>query len=262
MKRCPSCGATSIFGINLMKCFWCGKVVCANCMPHWQGNLVFKAVIEGKQREDAIYEAVGFCSKNCSAQFWEKVLSFSAENFVETDTANFHENWIRYWNSSILSALPQNQGDPLVEKVRQAVRIHTTRFVGFPWVDSSNMIIPQAKKSADKARLALAQNLIRCGRDLDAANIFEKLKLYDKARELREKDKRIIIKKTDISVNLNTLLQQFKESGLVAIYRCPHCGGKLKVGKDSSLESLRVCEHCGSEVETMDLADLLEKALE
>ena len=49
---------------------------------------------------------------------------------------------------------------------------------------------------------------------------------------------------------------------MVAVYRCPHCGGKLKLGKDSSVESLRICEHYGSEVETMDLVDLLEKALE
>jgi DNA-directed RNA polymerase subunit RPC12/RpoP len=230
-------------------------------MPNWQNVFVFKAVIEGKQRIDAIYEAVGFCSKDCYNQFWDKVLSFPAADFVETDTKNFNRNWIKYWHESILAALREAKGES-AERVRQAVRIHTERFVAFPWVNSSNVFIPQAKKSQNDAKLALAQNLIACGRDLDAAFIFEELKLYDKARELREKDKRITIKRTDISVNLNALLQQFRESGLVAIYRCPHCGGKLKVGKDTSIESLRLCEHCGSEVETVDLVDLLEKALE
>lgn len=229
-------------------------------MPNWQSILVFKSVIEGKQRIDAIYEAVGFCSNNCVNQFWEKVLSFLAGDFVETDVINFNRNWIRYWNESILAALTEAKGE--AEKVKQAVRIHTERFVAFPWRDSSNVPISQAKKSQYNAKLSLTKNLIACGRVLDAASVFEELKLYDKARELREKDKRIVVKRTDISVNLNALLQQFRDSGLVAVYRCPHCGGKLKVGKETSIESLHTCEYCGSEVETMDLVDFLEKALE
>lgn len=261
VKKCPSCGTNSFFGIMAKKCFWCGKIVCGNCMPKWQDILVFKVVIESKQRKDAIYRAVGFCSNDCSHQFWEKVLSFPAEDFVETDIANFNRNWIRYWNESILSALNEAK-DKSVERVKQAARIHTERFAAYPWLDSANVLLPQAKKSQYNARIALAQNLIACGRALDAANIYEKLKLYDKARKLREKDKRIIIKKTDISVNLNALLKQFRDSGMVAIYRCPHCGGKLKVGKETTIQSLRICEHCGSEVEIMDLVDLLEKALE
>jgi uncharacterized protein with PIN domain len=91
--------------------------------------------------------------------------------------------------------------------------------------------------------------------------VFEELKLYDRARELREKDRHIVIKKTDVSVNLNTLLQQVRDSGLVAVYRCPHCGGNLKIDKGTNLESLRKCIHCGSEIETMDLTDFLRTIL-
>jgi DNA-directed RNA polymerase subunit RPC12/RpoP len=47
----------------------------------------------------------------------------------------------------------------------------------------------------------------------------------------------------------------------VAVYRCPHCGGKLKIDKDARMDKLRVCEYCGSEIETMDLADFLRTAL-
>ena len=85
--------------------------------------------------------------------------------------------------------------------------------------------------------------------------------MYEKARELREREKQIIVRRTDISVDLNALLQQVKDGGIVAIYRCPHCGGKLKVSKDTSVESLKVCEHCGSEIEAMELADFLKTAL-
>ncbi|MGD0645317.1 MAG: hypothetical protein ABSA75_10470 [Candidatus Bathyarchaeia archaeon] len=96
---------------------------------------------------------------------------------------------------------------------------------------------------------------------MDSAKTFKSLRLYDKARELREKDRHIIIKKTDVSVNLNALLQQIKDSGLVAIYGCPHCGAKLKIGKATSLDSLRKREQCGYEIETMDLADFLKTIL-
>ena|ERR1035437_8202831 len=78
----------------------------------------------------------------------------------------------------------------------------------------------------------------------------KKLKMYDKARLLRVKDKQVIVKQTDISVNLNELLKQVKQGGIVAIYRCPHYNGTLKVNDKKSLESLKNCEHCGSEIDS------------
>lgn len=73
--------------------------------------------------------------------------------------------------------------------------------------------------------------------------------------------KEISIKKTEVSIDLNSLLRQLKDGGVVAVYRCPHCGGKLKIDRNASMDKLRVCEHCGSEIETMDLADFLKTAL-
>ncbi len=98
--------------------------------------------------------------------------------------------------------------------------------------------------------------------NVDAATIYEeKLKMYDKARLLRQNEKQTIVKHTDVSVNLNELLKQVKDGGVVAIYRCPHCNGTLKVNDKTSLKSLKICEHCGSEIETVDLADFLKTAL-
>jgi lysine biosynthesis protein LysW len=112
------------------------------------------------------------------------------------------------------------------------------------------------------ALLQLAANVEAAGRPLDAAKIYEKnLKMYDKARELREKDKQVVVRRTDILVNLNELLRQVKDGGIVAVYRCPHCGGKLKIDKNVTMDKLRVCEHCGSEIEIMNLADFLRTVL-
>jgi uncharacterized protein with PIN domain len=85
--------------------------------------------------------------------------------------------------------------------------------------------------------------------------------MYDKARELRDTDRHIIVKNTSVSVNLNSLLQQIKDGGIVAVFRCPFCGGKLKVNKESTVDNLKRCEHCGSEITSMDLADFLKTAL-
>jgi len=109
--------------------------------------------------------------------------------------------------------------------------------------------------------LKQAENLERAGRRQEAARIYERFGMYDEARKLRDREREVIVRKTDISVNLNALLQQVKDGGIVVVYRCPNCGGKLKVSKGTSVESLKVCEHCGSEIEALDLADFLKTAL-
>jgi DNA-directed RNA polymerase subunit RPC12/RpoP len=207
------------------------------------------------------YETVGFCSDSCFHAFWQKVLAYPPEYIMGTYVENFNRNWARYWNDSIINALSANPDSVLVDKARRAVQLHTDRYVAFPWWDSLNNPLWMAQSSANNAKLALAQNLEKCGRNADSAKVFEELRMYDKARELREKERHIIIKKTDVSVNINALLQQIKDNGLVAIYRCPHCGGKLKIDKNVSMDKLTVCEHCGSEIEAMDLADFLRTAL-
>ena len=145
--------------------------------------------------------------------------------------------------------------------VNNAIQIHTKRIAAFKWWDSADNHTWPYKTFKAKARTALAQNLEKCGRTADAAKVFEELRMYDKARELREKDRHIVVKKTDISINLNSLLQQVKEGGIVAVFRCPHCGGKLRIESKTTLNSLKTCERCVSEIESMDLADFLKTAL-
>lgn len=110
-------------------------------------------------------------------------------------------------------------------------------------------------------RLTVAKHLITAGRFEDAAKLYEQLGMYAEAGKVRAKGSEIKIKKTEVSVDLNSLLREVKEGGIIVVYRCPHCGGKLQVGKDTSVESLKHCEHCGSEIEAMDLADFIKTAL-
>jgi DNA-directed RNA polymerase subunit RPC12/RpoP len=116
-------------------------------------------------------------------------------------------------------------------------------------------------KGEHSAIMALASALELAGRYQDAAKIYESFKMYEKAGKAREREKRIVVKTSNVSVDLNRLLEQLKDTGIVAVYRCPHCGGKLKISKDTTLESLKLCEHCGTEIETVELADFFKTVL-
>lgn len=264
MARCPSCGASSLFGFYTKQCANCGKIVCDQCVPQWFGPVRFKTYAENTSTQPARYETTGFCSVKCFGQFWDKILDYQAEPQIGTDMRSFGDNVIVLWNKAIVNAFAKgnpNAARSLVPKADYAVQIHSDRFPAFPWWDSSGKLLWMFERFRAKAKTSLAQNLEKCGRIDDAAKVYEDLRMYDKARELRERDRQILVRKTDVSVNLNALLQQVKDGGIVAIFRCPRCGGKLKIGDKTTLNSLKVCEHCGSEIESMDLADFLKAAL-
>jgi len=264
MGRCPTCGASSFFGVYTKQCANCGKVVCNKCVPEWQGTLAFKQTSERPPSASAYYETVGFCSTNCFSEFWQRVFDYPVIYDVGTDIDNFYKNLITLWNKAIIHSTEKCNpliARYLVPKVKLAERLHSNKFNVFPCWDKSGKALWMFEKFRTKARTALAQNLEKCGRTQDSAKIYEDLRMYDKARELRERDRHIMVKKTDVSINLNALLQQVKDGGLVAIFRCPHCGGKLKVIDKTTPNSLKNCEHCGSEIESIDLADFLKTVL-
>lgn len=257
MVKCSSCGASSLFGLNLTQCALCGKTVCNQCVPRLIAPFSIKVAHE--QDSNRNYQLLSFCSPSCCNQFWQRVGDYQLDYDIGTDIENFEHNLIASWNKAICNTFaPSSAARAMGGK---AIQIHTRKFPAFPWWDSSGKKLLSYSIFKAKARTALAQNLEKCGRTSDAAKIFEELRIYDKARELRERDRHIFIKKTDVSVNLNSLLQQVKEGGIVAVFRCPHCGGKLKIESKTTLNSLKACEHCGSEIESMDLADFLKTVL-
>ena len=117
------------------------------------------------------------------------------------------------------------------------------------------------KRIVRTEQLTIAQTLEKVRRFEEAAKIYEEYKMFEEAGKARAEDKHITVKRTEVSVDLNSLLKQIGDGGIVVVYRCPHCGGKLKVGKGTNFESLKTCEHCGSEIKAMELADFLKTAL-
>jgi hypothetical protein len=258
MGKCPNCGASYLLSNPFEKCNWCGKFTCLKCLPIWPDSFPVKTTLE-TGTSGAKYERIPFCSKSCADSFWQTILKYPLTD-IGTDIEGFEKNLRKLFYSAILSALKSdaNIRAEAIDKVNRAIEKDTENFPFIPLSDCPKVATEFAKLGYN----ALALNLEKCGRTLDAARIYEeKLKLYDKARLLRQNDKQVIVKHTDVSINLNELLRQVKEGGIVAIYRCPHCNGTLKVNDKTSLKSLKTCEHCGSEIETVDLADFLKTAI-
>ena len=267
MGKCPNCGASYLLNTPSDKCDWCGKIVCVKCLPQWSDSLQVKNVIENGL-DAAKYKHVHFCSKSCSDFFWNFVAKYPLDE-IGTGISNFGTNLRKLLYAAILTALnlDVNHRADAINKVERAIEIETENnaaiLVGL--LDDGSLQSDARVEIAEfvkRGYSTLALNLEKCGRPQDAAEIYEKkLKMYDKARLLRISDKQVIVKQTDVSINLNELLKQVKDGGIVAIYRCPHCNGTLKVNDKTSLKSLKTCEHCGSEIETLDLADFLRTAL-
>ena len=251
MGKCPNCGASYLFSTPSEKCNWCGKVTCEKCLPVWPDSFSIKST-----NGEAKYEPIPFCSMSCGDSFWQTVMNYPLEN-IGTDIQGFDKNFRKLFYYAILNALnlePKLRAEAM-DKVNQAIDKDTEDFIAIPMPSHRPNV---ATEFTERGYSVLASNLEKCGRPLDAAEMYEKkLKMYDKARLLRQNEKHVIVKTTDVSINLNELLKQVKDGGIVAIYRCPHCNGALKVNDKTTLKSLKICEHCGSEIETVDLADFL-----
>ena len=269
MGRCPSCGKNYFLSNDFAECSWCGKKICNNCVPEWKGFFDIKFKME-KYNGSAEYVTLGFCCDSCSQSFWSSVMKYPLEE-VGTDIKGFGKNIRKLFYAAVLNVLKDKPElrQVSINSVNWAIEIETESNVAILMgINDEGNVIPDSgvcgtliQDFVKQGHSTLAQNLEECGRPLDAANIYESLRMYDKAKQLREKEKQVTVKHTAISVNLNDLLKQVQDGGIVAVYRCPHCRGTLKINKQTKLETLKTCEYCNSEIETMDLADFLKTAL-
>jgi hypothetical protein len=112
-----------------------------------------------------------------------------------------------------------------------------------------------------KTLLRKAEILLEVKRFEEAAKIYEDLGMYKEAGDARTKNKQLSIRNTEITVDLNKLLNQIKDGNLIVVYRCPHCNAPLKVNNESNIESITVCSHCNTKIETIDVVDFLKAAV-
>jgi hypothetical protein len=104
-----------------------------------------------------------------------------------------------------------------------------------------------------------AKNLERAGRYDDAGKLFEEFGMIEEAGKARRQGKSQYV--TNISVDLNQLLEKLKSGGLVSVYKCPNCGGSIKISGTTSTQKLSKCEYCGTVLQTDDLVNFIRDIL-
>lgn len=250
MGKCPNCGKKKIFQ-QKVTCNVCGKIGCEEC---------FSFLFSVHEKSGVLKDTWFCCSENCL----EKIAS-QIENQIDPKEiiADFDMPPIRHFVERVfLNLYAPKEGSSLIGQIKNRLQ-NKEYFISFANYDASAGKPTSIlwNRLARHTRLIQAQHFETLREFENAAKIYKSLGMYEQAGRVRAKRDELTVKKTDISLNLNALLQQVKDGGIVAIYRCPHCNGKLKIGTKSTLNSLRTCEHCGSEIEAIDLADFLKTAL-
>ena len=253
MVVCENCGNKGIFLAGAV-CGVCGQKGCRKCDNFFPieykqelNQLRLSGNIFHESRE---YKMVNpwICSEQCVKTMQQRLSDYARAKLVEDLKS---DNWsVEY----ILTG--KSAGYYFLTRFELALSSV------FPYLTETERSLLVAVMDRDLkdfsayGKLMLAKHLEEVGLPHEAANIYDKyLKMYDKARELRTNN--ITIKKMTLTVDLNELLRQIRDGGIVAIYKCPHCGGKLKVGKDSTVEKMQICEYCSNKIETADLTEFL-----
>jgi hypothetical protein len=105
----------------------------------------------------------------------------------------------------------------------------------------------------------LAKDFEKAGRHEDAGKLFEEFGMIEAAGTVRKKGKAQVV--TNISVDLNELLDKLRSGGLVSVYKCPNCGGSIKISGKTSTQKLSKCEYCGTVLQTDDLVNFIRDIL-
>ena len=250
MGTCPNCGRKKVF-LQKIKCRICGKLGCEECF-----SFLFKVIDRNSAFDDPWYS----CSNTCL----EKI-STHIENHINPNEIIAKPKMppIRFFvEREILGqyapkGLPSFIGQIMNRLDKKDLSIVFNRYPNSDPSHDSGLWNRLAKYT-----MHIQASHFETLREFEnAAKIYENFGMYEKACKTRAKGAELTVQKTDISLSLNALLQQVKDGGIVVIYRCPHCFGKLKVDTNTTVNSLRTCEHCGSEIESVELADLLKTAL-
>jgi DNA-directed RNA polymerase subunit RPC12/RpoP len=254
MGKCPNCGYGG-WGFSTTKCKNCGKEICNNC-----GLYLFKLwdVRTSALIDDEVWYV---CSQKCFQDFVSQIERHLSSTDVGISARLGSDKISSLVGGTLLKLDHEEYLGKDFAKIKAKKRpfcvIFSQRY-DLGKEPKGNVLYEILEKHV---RCMLVKNLITIRNLEAAAKLYEEIGMYEEAGKIRSMDKEIRIKKTEVSVDLNSLLHQLKDGGVVVVYRCPHCGGKLKIDKNASVDKLRICEHCGSQIETIDLAELLKTAL-
>ena len=250
MGNCPSCGKNQ-WRLKTIQCIICDKEGCSYCF------VPLMDVVWGHSDSPSNYSSDLFvCNDKCQETFTSLV-----EDQITQSRIDLNDSEVPVYNYIDLAINANNFF--IKYQVLEGIKEFPLRAPnwGEKYRFYNNLNQKCSTRLYLKEKLYRAKILMRVRRFEDAAQIYESYGMYEEAGKARAEDKQITNKKIEISVDLNSLLKQIKDGGLIIIYRCPHCNAPIKITKDTKLESLKICKHCNSAYEQIDIADILKTAL-
>ena len=249
MGKCQVCGKKK-WRLKRTKCFICGKEGCVNCQLH-----IMTISFGDSFSEDFEKKYLYICPSNCKENFINLVERKIEETPLDLNDSRI--NVLKYIELAIDSNELSFDDKIMRNLIDYPLQPNQQGFYHIYDYLEKNFF----ERIYKKILIRKARILLEVKRFEEAAKIFEDIGMYKEAGDTRIKSKQSSIKKTEIKVDLNKLLNQIKDGGLIVVYRCPHCGAPLKVNKESNADSITICNHCNTKIEIIDVVDFLKTAL-
>jgi len=226
LAKCTICGKKSFF-LKTHECNICSNAVCNNCAIELYG-------IEVAAPDEPTYESTAYvCSERCFENFAKRVETSapgisSFKDEIEAYLSKILQTKDRQkWFDSTEQDLLNRKGSFSVSKPK-------SQKSDALWNVYEAQATQRIREKQRVATLQEAKQLETAGRFEDAAQKYEMVQMYEEAGRVRARSVPTI--RTDISLDINRLLDQVRNEGVDVVYRCPHCGGKLKIAKTPAHE--------------------------
>jgi hypothetical protein len=155
MGKCSKCGNSGLF-LKTKNCIVCGNPCCEKCLHR-------KLEISAHEGGASLKKDVWFCSEECVSEFTQRLMN----SYLDSQYDQAPVSLVAALNPKLFEELTKPFKNP-------------------------SFAVEGAEDMCDKLfqaqMLNNAQSLERAGHLLDAARIYESLKMHDKARQLREKE--------------------------------------------------------------------------
>jgi DNA-directed RNA polymerase subunit RPC12/RpoP len=105
----------------------------------------------------------------------------------------------------------------------------------------------------------LAHRLELTARYEELAQLYEDFGYLAQAGQVRNRMNQHVVK--NITVDVNSLIQQMNSGSLNIPYKCPNCGAALNVRSDLGENGVRYCQYCGTAINTEIVSNVIKQAL-
>jgi DNA-directed RNA polymerase subunit RPC12/RpoP len=190
-----------------------------------------------------------FCSFECSSYF------------IKSQRAYLY-TFIRRQVETIIPIVKYKE-DPFDSTVTQECDLFILRYSLAPRQQqvfdevATNSLYNTAYWNTRDGQFQMAKTYETAYRLEDAAKIYENLGMWEDAGRVRKKDKQF----TNITLDLNNLIDQLKKGNLATTYKCGNCGGNIGIDGETDVKGLKFCNYCGAAIQIHDIVEVIQRVL-